>query len=82
MTPQAAALLAELFEGRNPSASLNKALGLPPWWPSLVTVWRHIDDPPPTGLHGRAAYWPDAVALLRRLHAEYLDANPEVDHDD
>jgi hypothetical protein len=83
VTPEAAALLADIFEDRWPAGrncfDANVALRLPPWWPSLLVVWQHPDGRPPDHFPGTAyaAAWPEAAALLRRLHDEFTQENAE-----
>jgi hypothetical protein len=70
-------LLKSLFDGKWPEdlspLSLNVALSLPPWWPSLVVVWMTGDDAPPEWEQRgeRLQYWREAQALLTDLHDDY-----------
>jgi hypothetical protein len=51
-------------------------LGAKPWWPPLSEVWR-LEGQPPEDMSPALCMtqaWPEAWALLQRVHAEYLDA--------
>jgi len=70
-----APLLVELFEGRWDAArnpyTLNRALGVAPWWNPLPWVWWWHTEGSEIPCNGSEA---EALALLQGLHAEYLAA--------
>ena len=55
-----------------PMYAVHAQVGAKTWWEPLSTVWRHQGiNPDPNDGTARWLSWPDAWALLQRLHSEY-----------
>jgi hypothetical protein len=48
--------------------------GAQPWWPPLSEVWYVGETCPYRDGSAAEASWPEAWALLQRLHGEYVEA--------
>lgn len=69
---------ADEWYARFPMYAGDSGFGAKPWWPPLSKVWRHQGVCPHDYANAATDHWPEAWALLQRLHDEYRAAKQQA----